>query len=213
MEGILKPETLVLFFFFVVPGFVTVQTYDLFVPSERRNFGESFVDIIAYSFLVLTISIWPFLWVISDEKRSYYSTLFALSLILIFFVVPIGLASFYYWVRNREFFQGKIVDPSPTAWDKFFGEQPQCYVLFHLKSEEVVGGFYGSRSSASSYPQEPQVHVEEVWDLNEKLEFVGKRPNTAGAIIDKEDCNVIELFFKEPESGEHGKEDEQREDE
>lgn len=213
MDGILEPQTLVLFLFFVVPGFITVQTYDLIVPSERRNFGESFVDIIAYSFVVLAIAVWPFLLVVNNRaaivtnvSTTVYYLLFALSLALIFFVFPVGVAVMYHWVRTRDYFRGRIVQPSPTGWDRFFGEEPTCFVLFHLKSEEVLGGFYGGKSSASSYPQAQQVHIEEVWDLDDDYRFVRKRPNTAGAIINKEDCNVIELFFEKPERGEHGEE-------
>lgn len=51
MAEILKPETLIYFFLFVVPGFIAVRTYEVIVPQERRNFGETFVDLIAYSFL------------------------------------------------------------------------------------------------------------------------------------------------------------------
>ncbi len=210
MGRILEPQTLVLFLFFVVPGFITVRTYDLIVPSERRNFGESFIDIIAYSFVVLAISVWPFLWVVNHQgslSTGLYYLLFALTLVLVFFITPVGVAMLYHWVRTRDYFKDKVVQPSPTGWDWFFGGVPTCYVLFHLKSEEVVGGFYGGKSSASSYPQEQQVYVEEIWDLNDDLEFVRKRPNTAGAIINREDCNLIELFFEAPERGERGEED------
>ena len=45
VADLLRPETLVYFLFFVVPGFVAMRTYELIVPSEKRSFGESFVDL------------------------------------------------------------------------------------------------------------------------------------------------------------------------
>jgi len=49
VKDILTPETLTLFLYFVVPGFIALQFYDAIVPGERRNFGESTIQLIAYS--------------------------------------------------------------------------------------------------------------------------------------------------------------------
>lgn len=53
MTGILTPETLSLFLYFVVPGIVVVKVYDLIVPSTRRDAGAAFLDALAYSFMIL----------------------------------------------------------------------------------------------------------------------------------------------------------------
>jgi len=53
-----------------------------------------------------------------------------------------------------------------------------------------VGGFYGGSSFASSHPVAQQVYVEEIWELTDALEFEKKVEQTAGTIINKEDCDV-----------------------
>lgn len=92
-----------------------------------------------------------------------YYFLFAVVVFLIVFVSPILLTVVYHRIRTSDFLSGEVVHPSPTGWDWFFGQAPRRnWILFHMKSGEVVGGFYGERSSASSYPTPQQVYVEEV---------------------------------------------------
>lgn len=212
MGEVLKPETLALFLFFIVPGFVAVRVYDLIVPSERRNFGESFVDLIAYSLLILTVWFLPFYALVSNRdslKTGQYYGLFALGVVLVVVISPVVLAVAVYKLRTADFFRGRVVHPSPTGWDWFFGKKPRtAYILFHLKSGEVVGGFFGGKSAASSYPNTQQVYIEEVWNLSDDYKFLHKVDQTNGAIINKEDCNVIELFvFEDPEGSNRGEED------
>jgi hypothetical protein len=55
LADILRLETLALFLFFVVPGFLAIRVYDLIVPSERRDFGQSVIDVVTYSLLNLAV--------------------------------------------------------------------------------------------------------------------------------------------------------------
>lgn len=191
MAELLKPETLVYFLFFVVPGFVAVRTYELIVPSERRSFGESFVDLIAYSFLVLAVWTLPFFAVVNNRQAieaaigvAGYLLLFGVIVVLIVAVSPVLLAIAFYKIRTLKFFQDKIVHPSPTGWDWYFGQKPRrAFILFHMKSGEVVGGFFGGKSIASSFPNTQQIYVEEVWKLSDDYKFLGKVDQTQGAII------------------------------
>jgi hypothetical protein len=56
---ILTPETLTLFLFFVVPGFLVIRVYDLIVSSEQRNFGRSVIDMVSCSLLNLAVWFLP----------------------------------------------------------------------------------------------------------------------------------------------------------
>ena len=58
MAELLNTDTLTLFLFFVVPGFIAMRVYDLNVPSERRNFGEALVDVTSYSVFNLALFGW-----------------------------------------------------------------------------------------------------------------------------------------------------------
>lgn len=199
----LDPNNLPFFLFLVVPGFVAVAVYDLLVPSERRNLSDSLIGIVAYSLINLTLWALPLLlmrkYLVSDTL-AYYAIVF-IALVLIVFVSPALLAIGYYKLLDSRLLQGRVLHPLPTGWDWFFGKGPSCFILFHLKSGLKVGGFYGGKSYASSHPQIQQVYIEEVWELSEELEFVEKVPDTAGAIINGEDCETIELYAYEERHG------------
>jgi hypothetical protein len=46
LKEVLSPDALTLFLFFVAPGFFAIQFYDMIVSSERRNFGESLIQVL-----------------------------------------------------------------------------------------------------------------------------------------------------------------------
>lgn len=208
MRGILTPETLALFLYFVLPGLVLVKVYDLIVPTSRRDASAAFLDGLAYSFMILAVGFWPYLLLVSSQKPLpdglYYFLLFLLT-ILIVFVAPIALALFYYRSRTKGFLQGKVPDPTPTPWDWFFSgkgphasldpetKRPVCYVRFRLKEGDNMGGYFGQYSLASSFPTTSQVYVEEAWRLNEDGTFGERVESTVGAIVNLEECELVEF--------------------
>lgn len=191
---------LFLFVFFVVPGLVTIRTYDLLVPSERRNWGEQFVDLIAYSFLVLAIWGLPYLGLVNNRDSFapvvYYGLLVVL-IVLITVVTPVGVAIGYYKLRTSRYLQGKVPHPAPTAWDYYFQQDRIFWVRFRLKSGAIVAGFYdgGERGAfASTYPQPQQLYINELYYVDDEGRITDKVEGTLGAIINKDDCDLIEFL-------------------
>ncbi len=209
MAELLNPATLALFLFFIVPGFVAIKVYDLTVPTERRSFGEAFVEFISYSFIVLLLWLWPFVALFGSQQEYTlgYFVLFFAMVILIAFVTPSLLAVIYYKVRASARFQKatqkiageRIPEPSPTPWDFFFQTSEVVLVRFHLHSGERFGGLYAKGSNASSYPQPQQIYVKKLYRLDEEGRFVEEVENTLGAIINKEDCKMIEFLEAQSE--------------
>lgn len=206
---VLRPEVLALFLFFVVPGFVAMSVYDLIVPAERRNFGEHVVDLVSYSFAILLLWAWPFL-ALFGGRQDYtlgYFVGFFIAVILIAFVTPSLLAVGYYKLRTSDRFQEwikklageRIPDPSPTPWDFFFQTGRVALIRFHLHSGERFGGLYAKGSNASSYPQPQQIYVKKLYRLDKEGRFVEEVEDTLGAIINKDDCKLIEFLEAEPE--------------
>jgi hypothetical protein len=208
MNGILTPETLALFLYFVVPGIVLVKVYDLIVPTTRRDASAAFLDALAYSFMILTVGLWPYLLLVTAQKDLagwlYYLLLFILTLILVFFL-PSGLAIWYYHARTKGFLQNKVPDPTPTPWDWFFSgkgaaasldsetAKPACYLRFHLKEGDDLGGYFGKYSLASSFPNAQQVYVEEAWRLHEDGSFAEPVASTTGAVVNLDECELVEF--------------------
>lgn len=58
------------------------------------------------------------------------------------------------WQRIGRILAGR--DPAPRAWDYLFTSRPAASVRLKLKAGHWLGGFYGDRSYAAGYPEEPQ---------------------------------------------------------
>lgn len=206
LSGLLNPTVLVLAVFFVVPGFIAMKVYDLTTPSERRNFGNSLIEVVSFS--LLNLLLWSWLLLLIDVQTFPYDhpVLTYLLTLLVAVLSPIFLAILFRKVLDSRFLRSWLLDPSPTGWDGFFRRRESCWVLFHLKDDDktVVGGYYGTESVASSHPHKQQVYVEEIWKVDQTThKFIEKVDRTHGAIMSAEECLFIELY----------KEDEQQEEE
>lgn len=224
MPGILTPEALALFLYFVVPGLVLVKVYDLIVPSNRREATAAFLDSLAYSFMILAVGFWPYLLLLnlrdSMSGGLFYFLLFILTVVIVF-VVPITLAVLYYRSRTKGFLEGKVPDPTPTPWDWFFSgkgpaasldpgtKKPVCYMRFRFKEGDSMGGYFGQYSLASSHPRAQQVFIEEAWRLNDDGTFGERVVSTVGAVVNLADCELVEFVAVDlpSEDTEGGRED------
>lgn len=200
LSGILSPATLILAVFFIVPGFVAMKVYDLTVPSERRNFGNSLIEVVSFS--LLNTLLWAWLVLLLDVRNfplehpvwSYLIT------VLVTIFSPVVLAVGFRKFLDLELIRRAVGDPYPTGWDAFFGRREPCWILFHLKGETntVIGGYFGLESSASSHPYKQQIYVEELWRVDSgTFEFLEKVDRTRDAIISAEDCEFVELYKEE----------------
>jgi hypothetical protein len=103
--------------------------------------------------------------IISNPSNINYTQTFWIS-----FVIPaiIGLSTAI-TIKSSRFHKvthGIFLHPIPTAWDHAFGRRKENYfILFHLKSGVKFGGFYGKSSFVSTFPNEQEIYVEEVWQI------------------------------------------------
>lgn len=194
MADLLRLDTLNLFLFFVVPGFVSLKFYDLTVPSARRNFAESTLEVISFSMINLALWYWlidlmSFRGLRANSPAAYYAAMF-----VILFVSPASLALITQRLLRSDFLRGRIVHPTPLAWDYLFSQGKSYWILCHMKSGQKVGGYYSQRSFASSHPHPPEVYIEKLWKLDTEGRFVAEAEQTAGALIRADECHLIEFF-------------------
>src|ERR1022692_1535323 len=111
METLFKDEhTLALFLFFFVPGFISLQIYDLFVPSERRDFSKSIFDAVAYSALNFV----GMFWLIALMRAGHMpSWLWYLSLLVVCIIAPGIWPMLVVRVRRHPRVSARIPAPLP----------------------------------------------------------------------------------------------------
>ena len=102
-----------------------------------------------------------FFWLVALLYSAYLQSnvfLLALLTLLAVFVLPafLGwLASYLLQSPQLRRFAKVVIHPVPTSWDYIFSRGEPYWIIFHFKTGERVGGYYGGRSFASAYP-EPQ---------------------------------------------------------
>lgn len=112
--------------------------------------------------------------------------------LLLFIVVPAAAAGGVTWWQRRR--RPARYHSTPTAWDHLFRRSGPCFVRMRLRDGAWVGGWYGSRSYATSYPQAPEIYLESAWLMKPDGSFVRPVRDSAGIHIRAADTDVLELL-------------------
>lgn len=187
-------ESLRLILIFFVPGFISMKVYDLYIPSERRDFSKSLMEVVSFSCVNFALMYWAIVAIHSENFPREHSVWYYLSSIGILLVAPILWPILYSKIMSLPFFHRRTIHPIPKPWDYVFSQRESLWVIVHLKDGRKIGGRYDTRSFASSFPEDEQIYLEEVWQLDKKGRFQKKIQGSRGLIISRDDFEAIELF-------------------
>ncbi|AIV05950.1 hypothetical protein HYO55_15030 [Vibrio parahaemolyticus] len=190
-------DKLQLFIMFVIPGFISIKTYELLYPSQLRDSSKQIVDAITYSCINYAILYW-FIDAIESQTgegsfKAVHPNLYLLFYVFVLLVFPVILAFLWKALRESETFKANLHHPTQKPWDYFFSQGKCFWVKVTLKDGSVIGGYYGENSFASSAPAEEQLYLEQTWKLNENGGFERKVNATAGVIILTSEISHIEF--------------------
>jgi hypothetical protein len=194
-----KPEVLVLLLFLLVPGFVFIRAVDTLLPDRLMSTGKQIIDVGFWSVANLAIWFLPALILLRLGPGLpfglYYLLLFVL-IVMGIFGTPVLLAYILHRLELRGTLKNLGAKPSPTPSDWAFSGSPDdhYYVCFHRKEGKDVGGYFGENSFAASSANGQEIYVEEVWRLDEGGRCIERVEGTRGAIVHREDCDLIEFF-------------------
>jgi hypothetical protein len=68
------------------------------------------------------------------------------------------------WLLGRE--------PAPRAWDDYFSARPTTYLRVRTTDGTFLAGLFAGRSYAAGFPHDPDLLLEEAWELSEDGELV-----------------------------------------
>ncbi|MGW1520720.1 DUF6338 family protein [Streptomyces sp. NPDC002287] len=80
---------------------------------------------------------------------------------------------------------------TPTAWDHAFRDCPPSFVRIRLKDGSWIGGWYGSKSYASSFPHPPELFLERSYRMRSDGGFSAEVARSAGMYVK---CTEIDFF-------------------
>jgi Family of unknown function (DUF6338) len=141
-----------------------------------------------------------FFWLLILINRADVRSNLVLYNVLIFltsFVIP-ALLGYIGSILTKASWLRKLVrtqrHPTPTGWDYVFQQPKSYWILFHLTSGKLIGGYYDHTGFVSSYPQPQEIYVSQFWRVSDDGKFLEKVDRTAGGIIKAEEWTFIELF-------------------
>lgn len=191
---IFEGNSLALFIAFVIPGFVSLKAYGLFVPDAPKKSDKLFIDAVAYSSINYALLLWPIYWIENLEVRQSHPFMYVLFYVLVLLIAPILWAYVLKRLRTTEFLQRSMPHPTSKPWDFLFSQRKPYWVIVTLKDEKKIAGRYDSASFASSAPATEQLYLEETWVLNNDGGFERPRTETAGIIILSSEIVTVEFF-------------------
>lgn len=192
-------NSILLFIFFFFPGFVSLKTWSLFhrskeVAKDALIFDCIFFSIINFGFLCPIVI--PFL-VYGWYKISALLT--GLFIFVYCVAAPVLWPCLWNFLRKQKSLYRFIQLTYPMPWDYFVHQRKTCYMLIHLKDDNMIGGYYGENSYASTYPDEQSVYLEKVYKIKPDGTFGEEIKDSFGLIISKEDYKYIEFFYESQE--------------
>jgi Family of unknown function (DUF6338) len=127
-----------------------------------------------------------------DPLQSPGRYMFAAMLVL--FVGPIAWPFALVSIFKSRAIAPRIQIPYPTAWDFLFDQREPAFLLIHLTDGDLIGGYWGGRSYAGSFPNDGDIYMEAVYTLSESGGFGERVANTRGVLLRKEQYSFIEMF-------------------
>lgn len=141
----------------------------------------------------------------ADEIVYWHVSLLAVFAI---FLLPAGFGFCWAWLRIYKLHRQFGIDhPTPRGWDYFVKNNGTFFVIFHLKGNKKIGGYFGQKSFASTFPQEPEIFVEILYHLDDECTFTNEVPGTAGGVFRGAEWEWIEFFEVLPDENDNEREE------
>lgn len=191
--NIWETDKLILFLLFVIPGFISLKTYELLTPNEQKDSSKQLIDAITYSCMNYAILFVSILYVESNKINETSPILYYVFYLIVFFIAPIIWILLWKWIRTRDIFQKIAPHPTVKPWDYIFSKRKSYWIKITLTDGKIIGGKYSSKSFASSYPATEQIFLEESWMLNENGGFTRSKNNSEGIMIMENQISYMEF--------------------
>jgi Family of unknown function (DUF6338) len=192
--SIWEADKLILFIAFVIPGFISIKTYELLCPGIQRDSSKQIVDAVAYSCVNYALLIWPIMAVEASGWKNGNPNLYAAFYMFALLGSPVTLSLMLKFIRTRQFFQRAVAHPTQKPWDYVFSKRESYWIKIALKDGTKLGGIYAGKSFASSAPADEQIYLEESWIVNDKGGLDRPKSRTAGVLVTSSEISYIELM-------------------
>jgi len=191
---ITTPDRLILVVLFVIPGFVAMKVYAILSSAPRLDASKAIIDAVAFSCCNYAVFAFPIYWMRHVGLATSKPEVYAIAWVGIILIGPLLLAVSVFSLRRWKWMNRWLPHPVDRAWDYIFGKRESFYLIITLTSGKRIGATYGSNSFASSYPADPEIYVEEAWDVDDAEGFIRRHTKTRGLLITGSAIESIEFI-------------------
>ncbi|AJY18802.1 DUF6338 family protein [Burkholderia multivorans] len=191
---ITAPDKLLLVVLFVIPGFVAMKTYAILTSGPRLDASKAIIDAVAFSRCNYAVFALPIYAMYRGAWATLHAVAYALVWGCILLVGPVLCALGVFALRRSKWLARWLPHPVDRAWDYVFGQREPFYLIITLTSGKRIGATYGPNSFASSYPADPEIYVEEAWDVDDAEGFIRRHVQTRGLLISGSIIESIEFI-------------------
>lgn len=181
-----------LFFILIIfPGLVSMHFYRLLMPARDIDWKTALIEALFWGTVNFAFCLPIILPIHREEFISEHFVWYVLLLMFVLLLVPICLPILLLFAIK---FSRKLQLPYPTAWDFFFCKRQTCYIIVHLKSGELIAGYYGGKSYATSFPRHGDIYLEQVIAVDSAGKFLKIIEDSAGTLVPREAYDYLEML-------------------
>lgn len=163
-------DNLYLILGFLVPGLIVIFVRAQFVTGWRPSHSTTILSYFTISVIYYALAL-PFVDFVLSIKELGYGKVLAWLTLIFFGPAAFGLflginAQKNLFFRGLQWLRLNPVHVVPTAWDWKFGRMGSQWVLVTLKDGIRFGGFFSSGSFASSDPNERDIYIQWLHDID-----------------------------------------------
>ncbi|MGE3972644.1 MAG: DUF6338 family protein [Porticoccaceae bacterium] len=185
---------LALFIAFVVPGFISLKTYELLFPAASKDTTQQLIDAVAYSSINYALLLLPIYEVEAHALRTSHPHIYVAFYVFVLLFAPVLWVLLLSRLRSTQCIQNALPHPIGKPWDYIFAQRKRFWVVVLVKDGMRFGGLFDSKSFASSAPNPEQIYLQESWKLNGDGGFERVRIDSAGILILTSEIVSIEFF-------------------
>ena len=168
----------------VVPGFIIAKVRQQFITGQREAVSKELLEYLTFGAINFAFFSW-LIYLLGHGSLGIGWRATGWLVVILIGPVVLGMASgiaAQKGLKHRllgawpfRLVDVKSVHAVPTAWDWKFSKMPGQFVLIYLKDGRYFAGYCGADSFISSNPNERDLYVEDVYDLDENDKWIKTR--------------------------------------
>ncbi len=196
MTEVKSVEQLSLILSFLVPGLVVLYVRSQFLTGRMQAHKDALLAYFALSVVWWGLSLPVVAWALGSLPLTSERPGLWLLLTLVgpaAFGALLGVNASRGWTRRLlGRFGLRLIHVMPTAWDWKFEAMPASWVLVTLKDGTRFAGFCGSDSFISSDPQERDMYIQRIYNLDAEEKWVDQ--GDKGLLVRGSEIRSIEFW-------------------